>query len=95
MATKLKPKPKKKNAPKKLAKKVRVVHAKRRSKVNPKQKRKTKNMAVSRVHKEEPTVVDQAPPFIERQYPTWITLAVSGIPKEWNELPIRTIAMEM
>ena len=95
MPNKPKPKLKKKNAVKKLAKKVRVVHAKRRSKVDSKQKRKTQDMAVPRVHQEEPTFMDQAAPFTERGYPAWVTLSTSWVPKEWDKLPARTISTEM
>jgi hypothetical protein len=95
MPSKPKPKPKRKNATKRLAKKVRVVHAKRRSKANPKQKQETQNMAVPRVHQKESTVMDQAAPFTERQYPTWLTLSPSNIPKCWSKFPVRTISMEM
>lgn len=69
---------------------VRVVHGKRRSKTNLEPQRQAKDMAVSRVHKEEPTVVDNDAAFNQRKNPAWLILSPKHIPKQWDQLPRTT-----
>jgi hypothetical protein len=68
-------------------KEVRVMHGQRRSKANPEQKRQAQDMAVSRVHQAQPTVVDHDAAFNKRKNPPWLILSPSHIPKEWGQLP--------